>query len=487
MRIKSLKIKNVKSFGEEVNVNFDDFNILIGPNAGGKSNLLDILTVVIRHFFVKPWIIQESQQGNRWIKSIVSQQVFNPLERFLDKFFGKENEESLIEIAFCITKEDTENITQVISRLDEMKNNLGKYNNGTSFISFFDQFQSEYSQIKDLFKEGEEVVYKIKNNSLESFHNNLERFYLQYLNNFELFIILGENDVNLFPVYIYFSPYRAFQSTSLQANLSSQSFWNLYLQYVQNTSRNLSSTIELSSYYFAEKVRKMETDREKGWETIWNNDSQVKEINEYFRLLGYSLDINCIDPKRNIYEILLAKNGNTFYLSQASSGEKEIINFILGIFSLNIKGGLLIIDEPELHLHPKWQQSVVPDLLTTFPNIQFIITTHSPQILTTVHHSCIRLLTSEGILKPSVTTLGEESRTTLEDVMHVESRPKNKKTQQLKEYLERINRGEIDSESIKLLRVELEKYYGQGYSQLQLADLAINRWLAVSKIRDLKK
>ena len=45
---------------------------------------------------------------------------------------------------------------------------------------------------------------------------------------------------------------------------------------------------------------------------------------------------------------------------------------------------LVLIDEIDLHLHPKWQRRIVPALRETFPNCQFIITTHSPQVLSEV-------------------------------------------------------------------------------------------------------
>ena len=43
--------------------------------------------------------------------------------------------------------------------------------------------------------------------------------------------------------------------------------------------------------------------------------------------------------------------------------------------------GIVLIDEIELHMHPSWQRKVLPVLCRTFPSIQFIITTHSPQVL----------------------------------------------------------------------------------------------------------
>jgi predicted ATP-binding protein involved in virulence len=43
--------------------------------------------------------------------------------------------------------------------------------------------------------------------------------------------------------------------------------------------------------------------------------------------------------------------------------------------------GVVLIDEIDLHLHPKWQRRIVGDLLAAFPNIQFIATTHSPFVI----------------------------------------------------------------------------------------------------------
>lgn len=57
--------------------------------------------------------------------------------------------------------------------------------------------------------------------------------------------------------------------------------------------------------------------------------------------------------------------------------------------------GIAFIDEVDMHLHPKWQQTVIGSLREAFPNVQFIVTTHSPQVLSTVKSESIRLISSE--------------------------------------------------------------------------------------------
>ena len=61
MRIKKVVLQNVKSFKDEVSVEFKKgLNILIGPNAGGKSNLMDILSISLGNYFIYPGRLIES-------------------------------------------------------------------------------------------------------------------------------------------------------------------------------------------------------------------------------------------------------------------------------------------------------------------------------------------------------------------------------------------------------------------------------------------
>ena len=58
--------------------------------------------------------------------------------------------------------------------------------------------------------------------------------------------------------------------------------------------------------------------------------------------------------------------------------------------------GIVLIDELDLHLHPKWQRSIVKNLKQTFPKIQFIATTHSPQIIGECRPEEIIVVTAAG-------------------------------------------------------------------------------------------
>ncbi len=68
------------------------------------------------------------------------------------------------------------------------------------------------------------------------------------------------------------------------------------------------------------------------------------------------------------------------------------LNAHLGELAAQKTHGIVLIDEVDMHLHPGWQQTVLTDLTSAFPRLQFIVTTHSPQVLTSVDAACIRLL-----------------------------------------------------------------------------------------------
>lgn len=87
-------------------------------------------------------------------------------------------------------------------------------------------------------------------------------------------------------------------------------------------------------------------------------------------------------------------NGSWTPLSYLSSGYKAIVALVmdiayravtlnphLGLEAVKQTAGIVLIDEIDLYLHPKWQRSIVQDLKDAFPNIQFIVTTHSPFIV----------------------------------------------------------------------------------------------------------
>ena len=140
---------------------------------------------------------------------------------------------------------------------------------------------------------------------------------------------------------------------------------------------------------------------------------------------------------------------------------------------------VVLIDEIELHLHPKWQQRILADLQRTFPNAQFIVSTHSPQVLTTVEPQRIVELAREGDCivagAPAGATYGAEAGDVLSVEMGVNERPPdNEFTKALEQYRHLVSEGKGESEEALVLRRKLEKLSPRDYA-LTRAALEIRR------------
>ena len=85
--------------------------------------------------------------------------------------------------------------------------------------------------------------------------------------------------------------------------------------------------------------------------------------------------------------------------------------------------GIVLIDEVDLHLHPRWQARILEDLVRIFPNVQFIVTTHSPIVVASVPKHNIRVLGAECAQAPAVQTRGRDASDILNAVLGAASRP----------------------------------------------------------------
>jgi predicted ATP-binding protein involved in virulence len=155
------------------------------------------------------------------------------------------------------------------------------------------------------------------------------------------------------------------------------------------------------------------------------------------------------------------------------------LNSHLGENAAKETPGIVLIDEVDMHLHPEWQQSVISSLRQAFPRIQFIVTTHSPQVLSTVRREQIRLLLENGEvenLADDIGTYGAESSFILQEVLEVDSRPQSIETVgKLKKYQKLVEDRREDTDEGRNLRQELEASLGKHDRALLTADIRISQ------------
>ena len=179
----------------------------------------------------------------------------------------------------------------------------------------------------------------------------------------------------------------------------------------------------------------------------------------------------------------------THELDQLSDGQRAVLALAADLAWRMARGNphlddplaseaIVLIDEVGLHLHPSWQQRILNDLRRTLPNAQFVVSTHSPQVLTTVEpEHIVELAREEGrIVAGSVAgwTYGAESGDVLSAVMGVDERPVNDFTRALARYRRLVSEGRGDSREALTLRATLEGLSPEDPA-LAGADLEIRR------------
>ncbi|MCI5209549.1 MAG: hypothetical protein D3910_12345, partial [Candidatus Electrothrix sp. ATG2] len=178
---------------------------------------------------------------------------------------------------------------------------------------------------------------------------------------------------------------------------------------------------------------------------------------------------------RELYSFTVRKNSggeeDSLLFSQLSAGEKHLVSLVVAIAvylavvfpeTENPLHGeaILMIDAIELHMHPSWQREIIPKLLHSFPNCQFIITTHSPQVLGNVKPESVFLLRRDGqdvICEQPDESYGMTMDRVLEFVMDETARPNKKVQKNIENLFDHISRKEFDKAAnlIKTLKEDI--------------------------------
>lgn len=229
-------------------------------------------------------------------------------------------------------------------------------------------------------------------------------------------------------------------------------------------------------------------------------------INVKKAIINFLPEINSVDLQytENEVRLVLTKDDLLLDAQQLSQGEKTILTLVgdltRRLVLLNPKlnnplqgKGIVLIDEVDLHLHPSWQQSIIEKLQYTFPNVQFIITTHSPQVVSTVPSKCLRILEeiknpSTGtkelrVLLPSSQTKGTKNSYALLYGMKTDPIPNVKEVEWLSTYKRLIEGRLQDSAEALLIRKKLDKHYGSDHPLLLECDGIIRVLKLKDKVR----
>lgn len=159
-----------------------------------------------------------------------------------------------------------------------------------------------------------------------------------------------------------------------------------------------------------------------------NDRIQHPGLNAFRKALAVFMpEYSGIHVSRHPLEMRISKNGDWLNVEQLSDGEKiylALIGDLCHRMSLAhpegdpLQGeGIILIDEIDLHLHPQWQSEIAERLTKTFPNIQFVVTTHSPHVINSVATESLRIMSGNGEILTSDYSYGIPSEIIFKDIM----------------------------------------------------------------------
>lgn len=405
MHIKKISIKNIKSIAD-LEMNFNDnemsgWHVILGENSSGKSSIVKAITMCL----IGPQLSNKlpTMDWKSWLYNYDSTLVnFSSIDLVVgNKDVIHDNEVKTINSSIAISEYKNDAI--VINRHlapDQLESNIK--NNLEEYLKKYveksvNNIKIKYSDSneKPTRKSLEKDLKKILNASvLENVILEDVKLGVKEQNNNQAMLLsnLYSNEDNNGWFSMSFGPYRRFNGGDPE--WGSIGFGN------QKLAAHITAFGE--DFAISEPIN---------W--LIKLDHQIKESNEDAKkikdlIFNFINETNLLPLDIKIKEInsdgvfFIDNNSNTIHINNLSDGIRSVLSLTLemvrqlirsyGIeavienwknidnkFSFDLDG-VIIIDEIDLHLHPSWQTEIGKWFINVFPNIQFIVTTHSPLI-----------------------------------------------------------------------------------------------------------
>jgi predicted ATP-binding protein involved in virulence len=198
-------------------------------------------------------------------------------------------------------------------------------------------------------------------------------------------------------------------------------------------------------------------------------------INEIFEGLSLNICFHGLNKDKQIF--FKNVNEEKFELDQLSTGEKTLLSKVLYLYLSEAKNKIILIDEPELSLHPNWQNRIFKlyEVFAEKNNNQIILATHSPHIIASAGSESVKVLKIENgfveVIEEFNQSYGLEFSKILTDIMGVEHLRPPEIAEKFDEVKKLIISNESNTQRFKQLWDELEHFLGDNDLDLQLLKL----------------
>jgi predicted ATP-binding protein involved in virulence len=204
------------------------------------------------------------------------------------------------------------------------------------------------------------------------------------------------------------------------------------------------------------------------------NDEITEDLQKFISKIldGLELDFIYSYIDEDDYIFFENKSGKKFKISELSTGEQTLLSKVLYLFLKEYKNKVILIDEPELSLHPSWQNKVLKiyENFAIKNNCQIIIATHSPHIIASAKNEYLRFLVKEDnkivVKQLSSSPLDRDTNTILKTIMGANYIPKELEELHL-EYKELVNSGKVNTQEAEELKKEILKFESPNSSFFQ--------------------
>ncbi|MHB8125760.1 MAG: AAA family ATPase [Desulfitobacteriaceae bacterium] len=181
--------------------------------------------------------------------------------------------------------------------------------------------------------------------------------------------------------------------------------------------------IELQEKRDLPELRAVNGAIKKSLDGVLSENGQTTESNVFYEIKTNDLIITYTDNHGKLMKHPLRELSdgykNTLSIIADIAYRMAVLNPQLLENVVRLTPGIVLIDEIDLHLHPSWQKRIIKDLRNIFPKVQFILTTHSPSIISSISNEHLIILKDNEAKYPSSSTYGRDVNSVLHEIMGV--------------------------------------------------------------------